>query len=148
MSSITQSVDVAVPLRTAYNQWTQFESFPHFMEGVESVVQHGDTMTHWKVKIGGVEREFDARITEQYPDQRIAWASVTGPRHAGIVTFQPIDANRTRVSLQMDTDPEGLAENVADHTGILAHRVKGDLNRFAVFIERRGQETGAWRGTV
>src|SRR5262245_56295446 len=120
MSSITQSVDVAVPVRTAYNQWTQFESFPQFMEGVESVVQRGDTMTHWRVKIGGMEREFDARITEQRPDQRIAWASVAGPRHAGLVTFQPLDENLTRVSLQMDTDPGGLAENVADHMALLA----------------------------
>ncbi|GII96525.1 SRPBCC family protein [Sinosporangium siamense] len=148
MSTITQSVDVAVPVRTAYNQWTQFESFPHFMEGVESVVQHGDTMTHWKIKIGGVEREFDARITEQRPDEKIAWASIAGPRHAGVVTFHALRDGGTRVSLELETEPEGAAENLADAAGLLSHRVKGDLQRFARFIEHRGQESGGWRGEV
>ncbi|GAA4078929.1 SRPBCC family protein [Nonomuraea soli] len=148
MSSITESIDVAVPVRTAYDQWTQFETFPEFMEGVESITQQGDTMTHWKIKVGGVHREFDARITEQHPDERVAWESVDGPRHAGVVTFHRLDQNHTRVTLQMDTDPEGVAENVADAVGLLGHRVKADLRRFGVFIEKRGGETGAWRGEV
>ncbi|WP_433337391.1 SRPBCC family protein [Spirillospora sp. CA-294931] len=148
MSTITESVDVAVPVRTAYNQWTQFESFPHFMEGVESVTQHGDTMTHWKIKIGGVEREFDARIVEQHPDERVAWESVAGPKHAGVVTFHRLDETHSRVTLQMETDPEGLAESAADAVGLLKRRAKGDLGRFSDFIESRGGESGAWRGDV
>ncbi|MFB9961333.1 SRPBCC family protein [Sinosporangium siamense] len=148
MSTITQSVDVAVPVRTAYNQWTQFESFPEFMEGVESIRQESDTMTHWKIKVGPAEREFDARITEQHPDERIAWSSVEGPKHAGVVTFHRLDEGHTRVNLQLDTDPEGFVENVADATGILSRRVKGDLKRFAEFIEQRGEESGSWRGDV
>jgi uncharacterized membrane protein len=148
MSTVTESVDVAVPVRTAYDQWTQFETFPSFMEGVESVTQKADTLTHWKIKIGGVEREFDARITEQHPDERVAWESLDGPRHAGVVTFHRLDAARTRVTLQMETDPEGVVENAADAMGFLSRRAKGDMKRFADFIEKRGGETGAWRGDV
>ena len=148
MSTVTESVDVAVPVRTAYNQWTQFESFPRFMEGVEAVSQQSDRMTHWKIKIGGVSREFDARITEQHPDERVSWQSVDGPKHAGVVTFHRLDDTHTRVTLQMDTDPEGVIESVADATGLLSRRAKGDMKRFAEFIEERGGETGAWRGDV
>jgi uncharacterized membrane protein len=148
VSTVTKSVDVAVPVHTAYNQWTQFEDFPRFMDGVEQIRQLNDTMTHWVVKVGGVRREFDARITEQQPDQKVAWTSVDGPKHAGVVTFHPLDNTHTRVTAQMDLDPEGFAENVADKTGLLDHRVKEDLERFRKFIEERGSETGAWRGEV
>jgi len=148
MSSITESVDVAVPVPTAYNQWTQFESFPRFMEGVESITQKTDTLTHWEIEIAGVHREFDARITEQHPDERVAWESVDGPRHAGVVTFHRLGDDRTRVTLQMETDPEGLVENTADALGILSRRAKGDLKRFKEFIESRGVETGRWRGEI
>jgi uncharacterized membrane protein len=148
MSSITESVDVAVPVPTAYNQWTQFESFPQFMEGVESVSQLGDTMTHWVIDVGGVHREFDARITEQHPDERVAWESVAGPRHAGVVTFHRLNDTESRVTLQMETDPEGLVENAADALGFLSRRAKRDLGRFKEFIETRGTETGGWRGDV
>ena len=148
MSTVTKSVDVAVPVHTAYNQWTQFEDFPRFMDGVEQIRQLNDTMTHWVVKVGGIRREFDARITEQQPDQKVAWTSVDGPKHAGVVTFHPLDNTHTRVTAQMDLDPEGFAENVADKTGLLDHRVKEDLERFRKFIEERGSETGAWRGEV
>jgi len=148
MSTVTESVDVAVPVRTAYNQWTQFESFPRFMEGVETVSQKSDRMTHWKIKIGGVTREFDARITEQHPDERVAWQSVDGPKHAGVVTFHRLDDTHTRVTLQMETDPEGVVETAVDATGLLARRAKGDMMRFAEFIQERGGETGAWRGDV
>jgi uncharacterized membrane protein len=148
MGSTTESVDVAVPIRTAYNQWTQFEEFPRFMSGVREVRQLGDTMTHWIVEIGGVTREFDARITEQLPDERVAWTSVSGPRQGGVVTFHRIDPTHTRVTAQMELEPEGVAEQVADKSGLVKGRVKGDLERFREFVESRGTETGAWRGTV
>jgi uncharacterized membrane protein len=149
MSTITESVDVDVDVTTAYNQWTQFESFPRFMEGVEEIRQADDTHTHWKVAIGGVTREFNATITEQHPDERVAWRSDSGPEHAGVITFHRLDDVRTRVTAQIDIDPEGFVENVADKLGILDRRVKGDMQRFKKFIEdRRGQETGAWRGDV
>jgi len=148
MGGVTESVDVAVPVRTAYDQWTQFEDFPRFMEGVEEVRQISDTMTHWTVDIGGVSREFDARITEQLPDERVAWTSTGGTRQAGVVTFHRLDENRTRVTAQLEFEPQGAAEQAGDRLGVVDRRVKGDLRRFKEFIERRGTETGAWRGTV
>ncbi|MEW9533274.1 SRPBCC family protein [Microbispora sp. NPDC049125] len=148
MSSIEQSIDVNVPIRTAYNQWTQFESFPEFMEGVESVKQLDDTRTDWVVEIAGVRREFEAEITEQHPDERVAWRSLDRPRQAGVVTFHRIDDDTTRVTLQMEYDPEGFVEKAADALQIVRLRVRGDLERFKTFIESRGGETGAWRGEV
>lgn len=148
MGEVSHSVDVAVDSRTAYNQWTQFEEFPRFMEGVESVEQLDDRHLKWKVDIAGVDREFEAEITEQTPDQRIAWRSRTGVDQGGVVTFHPLDDNHTRVTLQMDFDPEGAAEQVGDKVGIVSARTKGDLERFKDFIEERGTETGAWRGEV
>jgi ribosome-associated toxin RatA of RatAB toxin-antitoxin module len=148
MSSIEQSIDVNVPIRTAYNQWTQFESFPEFMEGVASVKQIDDTHTHWIVEIAGVRREFEAEITEQHPDERVAWRSLEQPRQAGVVTFHRVDEETTRVTLQMEYDPEGIVEKAADALQIVRLRVRGDLERFKSFIESRGGETGAWRGDV
>ena len=148
MSTIEQSMEVDVPVRTAYNQWTQFESFPSFMEGVQQVRQVTDTRTHWVTEIAGVTREFDTEITEQSPDQRIAWKSVDGPHHAGVVTFHRLADGKTKVMLQMEFDPEGVVENLGDRAGLLKMRVKGDLERFKQFIEARGSETGAWRGEV
>lgn len=148
MAAVIESVEVEVPIRTAYDQWTQFESFPHFMDGVENVAQVSDTMTHWRITIGGVAREFDAVITQQHPDQMVAWKSVSGPTHAGQVTFEKIDADHTRVTAQMQTDPEGLVENLADKLGILSRRTKADLQRFKEFIEGRDTATGAWRGDI
>ncbi|WP_405086394.1 SRPBCC family protein [Microbispora sp. NBC_01389] len=148
MSSIEQSIDVNVPIRTAYNQWTQFESFPEFMEGVESVKQIGDTRTDWVVEIAGVRREFQAEITEQHPDERVAWRSLDTPRQAGVVTFHRLGDDTTRVTLQMEYDPEGFLEKAADALQLVRMRVKGDLERFKAFIESRGGETGAWRGDV
>ena len=148
MSTVEKSIDVAVPVRTAYDQWTQFESFPQFMEGVDRIEQTSDTMTHWVTSIGGVTREFDAQITEQHPDERVAWTTVDGPKQAGVVTFHRLDENQTRVMLQMDFQPEGLVENVGDKLGIVGRRAEGDLKRFKDFIEGRGAETGAWRGEV
>jgi uncharacterized membrane protein len=148
MASVVESIDVKVPVNTAYNQWTQFEDFPHFMEGVKSVTQTDDTHLHWKAEVAGKDEEWDAEVTEQHPDERIAWKSITGAENAGVVTFHRIDDETTRVTLQMDVDPEGVVENVGTALGFLDRRVKGDLERFKEFIESRGTETGAWRGDV
>ncbi|GGP86360.1 SRPBCC family protein [Streptosporangium pseudovulgare] len=148
MSTIEQSIDVNVPIRTAYNQWTQFESFPEFMEGVESIKQLTDTRTAWVVEIAGVRREFEAEITEQHPDERVAWKSVDRPHQAGVVTFHHLGPESARVTLQMEYDPEGFVEKMGDWLQIVRTRVRGDLERFKTFIEARGGETGAWRGDV
>ena len=148
MTDVTQSVDVDVDVRTAYNQWTQFEEFPKFMEGVKRVEQLDDTHLRWDVEIAGVDRSFDAEITEQTPDQRVAWTSRSGSDQAGVVTFHALNDDQTRVTLQMNFDPEGIAEQVADKTGLVKMRTKGDLERFKEFIEGRGAETGAWRGEI
>ena len=148
MGTITESIDVEVDVTTAYDQWTQFESFPEFMEGVDEVRQLDDTRLHWVTSIGPVTREFDATVTEQHPDERVAWKSDDGPEHAGVVTFHRLDDRQTKVTVQMSIDPDGFVENVADKANILDHRVKGDLKRFKEFIESRGTETGAWRGDV
>lgn len=148
MSEVTKFVEVNVPVRTAYNQWTQFESFPQFMEGVEEVHQVDNKRLHWKAKIGGRTQEWDAEITEQIPDERVAWRSISGDPNAGVVTFHYIDENLTRVTLQLKYEPKGVVENVGDALGVLDRRVQGDLERFKEFIESRGQETGAWRGTI
>jgi uncharacterized membrane protein len=148
MSTITQSIDVHVPVRTAYNQWTQFEEFPQFMDGVERVDQLDDTRLHWVAKVGGKQKEWDAKITEQTPDQRVAWTATEGAENAGVVTFHRIDDSTTRVTVQMEVEPEGAAESVGDAVGVPDRRVKGDLERFKEFIESRGRETGAWRGEV
>ncbi|MFD9469884.1 SRPBCC family protein [Streptomyces goshikiensis] len=147
MSQVMESIEVDVPVRTAYNQWTQFETFPLFMNGVQRVEQVDDTLTHWVTKIGGVDREFDAEITEQVPDERIAWVTVGGAtEQSGIVTFHPIDPTRTQVTLRMDFAPAGPAETMADKFGFIDRKVTGDLRRFKEFIEESGTETGAWRG--
>jgi uncharacterized membrane protein len=148
MSNIEKSIDVHVPVRTAYNQWTQFEEFPRFMEGVKEVRQLDDKRLHWRANVGGKEKEWDAEITEQSPDQRIAWRNTTGATNAGVVTFHRINDGTTRVMLQMDYDPEGIVENVGDAVGVVSGRVQGDLTRFKEFIEQRGSETGAWRGKI
>ena len=148
MTTVEQSVEIEVPVRTAYDQWTQFEDFPRFMEGVEEVKQVTDDRLHWKTRIAGVEREFDAQITEQHPDERVAWRTLSGPKQAGVVTFHKLDPTKTKVMLQMDFEPEGIAEQAGDKLGIVRARVKGDLDRFKEFIEQRGTETGAWRGDI
>ena len=148
MASVVESVDVHVPLSTAYNQWTQFEDFPRFMEGVKLVKQLDATHLHWLAEIAGTEEEWDAEISEQHPDERVAWRSISGPKSAGVVTFHRIDDSTTRVTLQMDVEPEGFVENVGTALGFLDRQVKGDLQRFKEFIEGRGSETGAWRGEV
>jgi uncharacterized membrane protein len=149
MGTITDSIDVDVDLTTAYNQWTQFEEFPMFMEGVEEVRQVSDTMLHWVTKVGPVVREYDAVITEQQPDETIAWHSVAGTENSGRISFQELGDNHTQITAEITVDPEGLVEVVGDKSGAIKMRVAGDLRRFKEFIETRGgQETGAWRGTV
>jgi len=148
MSSIEQSIAVDVPVRAAYDQWTQFETFPSFMEGVEAVQQRDDTHLHWVANIAGVRREWDAEITEQRPDERIAWHALDGTENAGVVTFHRLDENRTKVMLQLDVEPEGIVEQAGDKLGFVRRQVSGDLERFKEFIEGRQHETGAWRGTV
>lgn len=148
MSSVEESVEVGVPVRVAYDQWTQFEDFPRFMEGVESIRQIDDTMTHWVTEVGGRRREFDARITEQRPDERVAWTSTEGARHAGVVTFHRIADDRSKVMLQLDYEPEGVVENVGDFLGLVRRRARGDLERFKDMVESQGRQTGAWRGEV
>ena len=148
MSLIEKSIEINVPVKTAYNQWTQFEDFPRFMEGVKHVKQLDEKHLHWKAEIGGKEKEWDAEITEQIPDTRIAWRSRDGAQNAGVVTFHRLSDSTSKVMLQMEYDPDGVLENVGDVTGMVSQRVVGDLERFKRYIESRGQETGAWRGTV
>jgi uncharacterized membrane protein len=148
MSKILEAIDVAVPVRTAYDQWTQFETFPSFMEGVTSVKQLDDSTVHWVAQIAGKRKEWDAKITEQTPDQRIAWTATEGAHNAGVVTFHHIDDGHSRVTLQLDVDPEGPVETVGDALGLVKGRVKGDMERFKDFIEKRGTESGAWRGRI
>ncbi|TDD71046.1 SRPBCC family protein [Jiangella aurantiaca] len=148
MTTATKSVDVHVPITTAYNQWTQFEEFPKFMDDVESVRQLDDRHLHWTVKIAGVKREFDAEITEQHPDERIAWRSTGGTDQAGVVTFHKLDNDNTRVTLQLDMEPEGMVETVADKSGIVSRAAERDMENFKQFIEERGLASGAWRGDV
>jgi uncharacterized membrane protein len=148
MKEVIRYVDVDCPVGTVYNQYTQFEEFPRFMSGVKQVKQLDDETLHWVVEIGGLEREFDAKITEQIPDERVAWKSVDGKTHAGVATFHRLDDQKSRVTLQMSYDPEGFAENAADMLGLIGGRLQGDLERFKEFIERRGHESGAWRGQI
>jgi uncharacterized membrane protein len=148
MSSHQHSVVVDRPVRTVYDQWTQFEQYPDFMHNVELVKQLGDTMTHWKVKVGGVVREYDAAITAQRPDEIISWHSVAGPEQGGMVTFDPVEAERTRVTLRLDFEPEGFTENVGDAVGVVSTSVERAHARFKDFIEQRDGATGSWRGTI
>jgi uncharacterized membrane protein len=146
--NVGESIEVDVPLRTAYDQWTQFEEFPNFMNGVHQVTQLDPTHLHWTARIGGVVRDWDAEITEQRPDERVAWRSTDGTDNSGVVTFHRLDDDRTLVTVQMSFEPHGPLEAIGDAMGAVRTRVRGDLQRFKVFIESRGSETGAWRGTV
>ena len=148
MSTIEQSIDLEVPVRAAYDQWTQFEEFPQFMDGVEEVRQIDETHVHWVVAFGGSRHEWDAEITEQLPDERVAWRNTDGKDNAGVVTFHKLDDRRSRVMVQMDFVPEGIKEKVGDKLGAPDRRVKGDLKRFKELIESDSSETGAWRGEV
>jgi uncharacterized membrane protein len=135
-------------VRTAYNQWTQFEEFPRFMDGIKEVKQLDDKRLHWKAEIAGQEKEWNAEITEQTPDQRIAWPSLAGAINGEVVTFHRLSDAKSKVMLQLEYDPQGFVENVGDVLGVVSLRVQGDLERFKKFIEKRSRETGAWRGQV
>ena len=148
MKSVEKSIEVNVPARVAYNQWTQFEEFPRFMEGIEEVKQLDDRRLSWKANVGGKTETWDAEITEQEPDQRIAWKTTSGAKHAGVVTFHRLSDDKCKVMLQMAYDPKGLVENMGDVFGVTEHRIKGDLERFKSFIEERGTATGSWRGEI
>lgn len=148
MASIEKSIEVNVPVNTAYNQWTQFESFPHYMEGVKQVRQLDAKRLHWRASVGGKEEEWDAVIEDQVPDQRVAWRSTTGAENAGVVSFVPLGAASTRVTLRMTYHPESLVEKAGDALGLADRRIEGDLKRFKEFIEARGAESGAWRGEI
>ena len=148
MAMVEESIEVEVPVSTAYNQWTQFEDFPQFMDGVESVSQTDDTHLHWAAEIGGNREEWEAEITKQRPDERVAWRAIAGRGNSGVVTSQPLGEGRTRVNVQMEYEAEGLKEKIGSAIGADSGRVKSDLERFKQFIENRGAETGAWRGEV
>lgn len=137
MDLIDKSVEVDVPVRVAYDQWAQFESFPEFMDGVQEVRQITASRTLWRTEIGGVTREFHAEITEQLPDRLIAWRSVDGPDQGGEVTFAPTESGGTLITLEIDYEPQGLAEKAADKLGLVSHRIKADLKRFKEYIESR-----------
>ncbi len=148
MAKVEKSIEVEVPVATAYNQWTQFEEFPKFMENVESVTQTDDTHLHWVAEIGGKREEWDAEIVEQEPDRRIAWRSLGGVKQSGIVTFEPRGTDGTGVTVELEWEPEGAMEKVGSAVGADSRGVKADLERFKEFVEARGVETGAWRGQV
>jgi uncharacterized membrane protein len=148
MAVYEKSVDVAVPVSVAYDQWTQFETFPLFMSSVDRISQDTPTTTHWVTSMGGVRREFDATITEQRPDERVAWRSDNGPSQAGVVTFHRLSDDTTRIHLQLELEPTGIAERAGAVTGVVGYSLQGDLQRFKDFIEARGRQTGGWRGTV
>ena len=148
MTTAEANIDVASDITTVYNQWTQFEDFPLFMEGVDEVTQLDDRHLHWKVSIAGVHREFDATITEQIPEVRIAWKADGEVRHAGVVDFHRVEDRRTNVSLQLDMDPQGLVEHVGDTLGVVERRATADLKRFRLLVEKNQEATGSWRGEV
>jgi uncharacterized membrane protein len=148
MERVQKSIEVNRPLSQVYNQWTQFEEFPRFMEGVKQVKQADDSRLNWVAEVAGKEKQWTARIIDQIPDHRIAWESESGEYTAGVVNFQALAGDRTRVDLEMSYEPQGLVENLGDSLGVVSRRIEGDLERFKEFIENRGQETGAWRGTI
>jgi uncharacterized membrane protein len=148
MARVEKSIEIDRPLRMVYDQWTQFEEFPRFMEGVEEVHQLDDRTLHWKAKIGGRTEEWEAEIVQQIPDQQIAWRHTRGAVNSGVVTFTPLEGDHSRVTLALEYDPHGLVEKVGDALGLVSRRVEGDLERFKRFVEERGAETGAWRGEI
>lgn len=148
MERIEKTFEVDCPVDTVYNQWTQFEQFPRFMEGVDEVRQLDDTHLHWKAKIAGKQKEWDSEIVEQVPDKVIAWRSTSGAPNAGTVRFEPLNKERTRVKLTMEYEPQGFVENVGDAVGMVSGRVEDAVERFKKLLEERRAETGAWRGEI
>jgi uncharacterized membrane protein len=148
MSTVEQSIEVDVPVRVAYDQWTQFESFPSFMDGIEEVRQLDDTHLHWRANVSGREVEWDAVITEQLPDERIAWKATDGKPNAGVVTFHRLSDESSRIMVQIEHESDGVMEKVGSALGADSHQVKNSLERFKELVERQRGSTGAWRGTV
>ena len=148
MARVEKSIEIERPLRVVYDQWTQFEEFPRFMEGVEEVHQLSDKHLHWKATLAGQTEEWDAEIVQQVPDQQIAWRHTRGAVNSGVVTFTPLDAERCRVTLALEYDPKGFVEKLGDALGFVSRRVEGDLERFKRFIEERATATGSWRGEI
>jgi uncharacterized membrane protein len=148
MERIEKTFDINCPVRTVYNQWTQFEDFPRFMDGVKEVRQLDDTHLHWRATIAGKDKEWDAEIVEQVPDQRIAWRSTSGAPNAGTVRFEPLNKERTRVQLTMEYQPQNAIEKVGDAVGLVSKKVEDAVEKFKDLVEKRGAETGAWRGEV
>ena len=147
-SSIVETIEVNVPVSTAYNQWTQFEQFPQFMASVHEIRQLDDKHLHWKANVAGEEKEWDVEITEQIPDKRIAWRSTSGVPNGGVATFHKISEDVTRIALQMDYQPEGPIEKIADAFGAVRMETRSNLQRFKELLEARGKETGGWRGSI
>ena len=145
---VEKSTTVKVPVRQAYNQWTQFEEFPQFMNGVESVTQFEDDRLAWVAEIGGVRRQWEARIIEQVPDRKVAWAAIQGTTNAGAVTFEELGGGQTSVTLLLDYEPKGLVEKAGDALDVVERQAEADLERFKAFIESEGEGTGAWRGSI
>ena len=148
MDHVEKCIEVDAPLSMVYNQWTQFEEFPRFMEGVEEVKQLDEKRLRWRAEIAGKVVEWDAEIFEQIPDRRVAWRSVTGALNTGMVNFESLGPNRTKIWLKLNYKPEGAMEKIGSALGVISQRIEGDLERFKEFIEDRGSETGAWRGQI
>ncbi len=148
MATVEQTVEVNVPVRVAYDQWTQFEDFPQFMDGVESVTQLDDTHLRWVAEVGGKEHEWTAEVVQQVPDERIEWRSTSGVTQTGAVAFEPLGGEQTRIHVTFEYEPDGMVESLGSAIGQDERRVKADLERFKEFVESRGTPTGAWRGSV
>ena len=148
MERMEKTFEIGVPVRAAYNQWTQFEEFPQFMDGIEEVRQLDDTHLHWRASVAGTQKEWDAEITEQVPDKVIAWRSTSGAPNSGVVRFEPLGADRTRIALSMEYEPETAVEKAGDKMGIPSRKIDKTVDDFKEFIEKRGRETGGWRGEV
>jgi uncharacterized membrane protein len=148
METLEESIEVEAPVTATYNQWTQFEDFPRFMEGVESVTQLDDKRVHWVAEVAGKRKEWDAEITRQVPDREIDWVGLGDPDNRGRVVFEALDEDTSKVTMMLDYDPEGIVEEIGDALGLVKRRVRGDMERFKEFIEARGQETGGWRGQI
>jgi uncharacterized membrane protein len=148
MERLQKTIEINVPVQAAYNQWTQFEDFPQFMDGVKEVRQIDDTHLHWRASVAGKEKEWDAAITEQVPDEVIAWQSTSGAPNAGRVRFEQVGPERTRVALTLQYEPETTVEKAGDAVGVLSRKIDKTLEDFKDFIEMRGRETGAWRGEI
>ena len=148
METLEETIEVEAPVTATYNQWTQFEDFPRFMEGVESVTQLDDKRVHWVAEVAGRRKEWDAEITRQVPDREIDWVGLGDPDNRGRIVFEALDGDTSKVTMMLDYDPEGIVEEIGDALGLVKRRVRGDMERFKEFIEARGRETGGWRGQI